>query len=54
MRKETLGRRDIMGVGGVFTAGIPRFVGRSRNTPETTRRARVAHSNLPETFSSEH
>jgi enamidase len=45
---------DIMGVGGVFTAGIPRFIGRSRNTPETMRRARVAHSSLSQTFSTEH
>jgi enamidase len=38
---------DIMGVGAVITAGVPRFVGRSRNTPETTRRAKVAHSRIP-------
>ena len=44
---------DIMGVGAVITAGIPRFVGRSRNTPETTRRAKVAHSRVPQNFSGE-
>ena len=30
---------DIAAVGAVITAGVPRFVGRSRNTPATTRRA---------------
>jgi enamidase len=44
---------DIMGVGAVITAGVPRFVGRSRNTPETTRRAKVAHSHVPQNFSGE-
>ena len=44
---------DIMGVGAVITAGVPRFVGRSRNTPETIRRARVAHSRVPQNFSGE-
>ena len=44
---------DIMGVGAVITAGVPRFVGRSRNTPETTRRAKVAHSRVPQNFSGE-
>jgi hypothetical protein len=44
---------DIMGVGAVITAGVPRFVGRSRNTPETTRRAKVAHSRIPQNFSGE-
>ncbi len=45
---------DIMGVGAVITNGVPRFVGRSRNTPETTRRAKVAHCKLPQTFSADH
>lgn len=44
---------DIMGVGAVITAGIPRFVGRSRNTPETTRRAKVAHSRVLQQFGGE-
>jgi enamidase len=44
---------DIMGVGAVITDGVPRFVGRSRNTPETTRRAKVAQSRIPQTFSGE-
>ena len=33
---------DIAAIGAVVTAGVPRFVGRSRNTPATTRKARVA------------
>jgi enamidase len=44
---------DIIGVGAVITAGIPRFVGRSRNTPETVRRAKVAHCRIPQTFAAE-
>jgi enamidase len=44
---------DIMGVGAVITDGVPRFVGRSRNTPETTRRAKVAHCRIPQNFSGE-
>lgn len=42
---------DIAGVGAVVTAGVPRFVGRSRNTPPTVRRIRVAHSELRQDFS---
>src|ERR1700674_5851540 len=45
---------DIMGVGAVITAGVPRFVGRSRNTPETTRRAKVTHCKIPQSFAAEH
>jgi enamidase len=41
---------DIMGVGAVITDGVPRFVGRSRNTPETTRRAQVARCTIPQSF----
>jgi len=44
---------DIMGVGAVITNGVPRFVGRSRNTPETTRRAKVAQSRVMQNFSGE-
>jgi len=45
---------DIMGVGAVITNGVPRFVGRSRNTPETMRRAKVAHCKIPQSFAAEH
>jgi enamidase len=41
---------DIAAIGGVVTAGIPRFVGRSRNTPATTRKARIARSNVMQDF----
>ncbi|MGZ5811468.1 MAG: amidohydrolase family protein [Xanthobacteraceae bacterium] len=41
---------DIAAIGGVVTAGVPRFVGRSRNTPATMRRARVARSNVMQDF----
>ncbi len=42
---------DIAAIGGVITAGVPRFVGRSRNTPPTTRKARVARSAVTQDFS---
>jgi enamidase len=45
---------DIMGVGVVITNGVPRFVGRSRNTPETMRRAKVAHCKIPQSFATDH
>jgi enamidase len=45
---------DIMGVGAVITNGVPCFVGRSRNTPETTRRAKVTHCKIPQSFAAEH
>ena len=44
---------DIMGVGAVVIDGVPRFVGRSRNTPETIRRARVAHCRIAQNFAAE-
>jgi len=45
---------DVLGVGAVISNGVPRFVGRSRNTPETTRKARVAHCKIPQSFAAEH
>lgn len=41
---------DIAAIGAVVTAGVPRFVGRSRNTPATTRKARVAKSTMVQDF----
>jgi enamidase len=41
---------DIAAIGGVITAGVPRFVGRSRNTPATMHRARVVRSNVMQDF----
>jgi enamidase len=41
---------DIAAIGAVVTAGVPRFVGRSRNTPATTRKAKVAVSRVTQDF----
>ncbi|MGE0752079.1 MAG: amidohydrolase family protein [Variibacter sp.] len=41
---------DIAAIGAVISAGVPRFVGRSRNTPATTRRAQVVRSNVTQDF----
>jgi enamidase len=42
---------DIAAVGAVISGGEPRFVGRSRNTPATTRNVRVASCKLMRDFS---
>jgi enamidase len=42
---------DIAAVGAVITAGEPRLVGRSRNTPATTRNIRVASCKVMRDFS---
>lgn len=42
---------DIAAIGCVVSGGVPRFVGRSRNTPATTRKVRVAACRLPLDFS---
>jgi enamidase len=42
---------DIAAVGAVIAGGEPRIVGRSRNTPATTRKVRVAKSALVREFS---
>ena len=43
---------DIAAVGAVISSGMPRFVGRSRNTPASIRRARVVKSSLMQDFAS--
>jgi enamidase len=43
---------DIAAVGAVITNGEPRFVGRSRNSPATTRAVRVANCRVPMSYSS--
>ncbi len=43
---------DIAAVGAVISAGVPRFVGRSRNTPSTMRKARVVKSSVLQDFAS--
>jgi enamidase len=42
---------DVPAVAAVFTDGVPRFVGRSRNTPPGIRNVRVAACSLPRDFS---
>ena len=42
---------DVPAVAAVITDGIPRFVGRSRNTPAAIRNVRVAENRLPRDFS---
>jgi enamidase len=42
---------DIAAVGAVISGGEPRFIGRSRNTPGTTRSVRLASCKLPRDFS---
>jgi enamidase len=41
---------DIAAIGAVISAGVPRFVGRSRNTPATTRKAKVTTSRITQDF----
>lgn len=41
---------DMVGIGGVITDGVPRFIGKSRNTPPTTRHVRVERCSLERTF----
>lgn len=48
---SALANGDIAAVGAVITDGCPRFVGRSRNTPATTRSIRVVRSNVVQDFS---
>jgi enamidase len=45
---------DIAAIGAVISAGIPRFVGRSRNTPATTRKTRIVRSNVMQDFAAAH
>jgi enamidase len=42
---------DIAAIGAVISGGEPRFVGRSRNTPATTRQVRIASNKLSRDFS---
>jgi enamidase len=48
---DALRNGDIAAVGGVVTDGVPRFVGRSRNTPATMKKVRVAHSSVMQDYS---
>jgi enamidase len=48
--RAALANGDIAAVSAVITDGVPRFVGRSRNTPEGIRPVRTARSSIVETF----
>jgi enamidase len=48
---SALDNGDIPAVAAVFTDAVPRFVGRSRNTPASIRQVRVAQCRLPLDFS---
>lgn len=41
---------DYPAIPAVFTDGIPRYVGRSRNTPPSTRKVRIAHNTVMQDF----
>jgi enamidase len=45
-----LANGDVAAVSAVITDGVPRFVGRSRNTPEGMRKVRVAKSKVMQDF----
>jgi len=48
---EAIKHGDLAAVGAVFTDGVPRFVGRSRNTPPTTRQIKTTQNKVPFDFS---
>lgn len=48
---DALRNGDIPAVAAVVTDGVPRFVGRSRNTPGAIRKVRVAECRVPQDFS---
>ena len=49
---DALRNGDIVAVASVVTNGVPRFVGRSRNTPAPIRPVRVAECRIPQDYSS--
>jgi enamidase len=48
---DSLRNGDIAAVAAVVTDGVPRFVGRSRNTPAPMRSVRVAECRIPQDYS---
>ena len=48
---DALRNGDIAAVAAVVTDGVPRFVGKSRNTPAGNRQVRVARCDIPQDFS---
>jgi enamidase len=51
---DALRNGDIPAVAAVVTDGVPRFVGRSRNTPAPIRKVRVAECNVMQDFQGSH
>lgn len=47
---DALQNGDPFAIGAVISDGVPRFVGRSRNTPPTTRQIQVIKNKLPREF----
>ena len=47
---EAIGHGDPAAIGCVMSDGVPRFVGRSRNTPPTTRKVQLVKNTLPQSF----
>ena len=47
---EAIKHGDYPAVAAVFTDGVPRFVGTSRNTPAPTRKTRIAHNTIMQEF----
>ena len=50
---DALRNGDIAAVGAVVTDGVPRFVGRSRNTPAPMRNVRVAQCRVMQDYSTQ-
>ena len=48
---DALKHGDVWSLVSVFTAGVPRFIGRSRNTPPPLRHPKVVRSNIVNDFS---
>lgn len=47
---DAIANGDPVAIGCVMSDGVPRFVGRSRNTPPTTRTVQVVKNTLPRSF----
>ena len=47
---EALRNGDPIAIGAAITDGVPRFVGRSRNTPPTTRKVQVIENRVPQSY----
>ena len=50
---EAIKNGDVWSLVGVFTAGLPRFVGRSRNTPPPLRYPKVVQSRIVQDFAAQ-